>query len=1114
VVIDNTLYSAADDAAPIALDSPAWEAWLGDPANRSFSYQTTQGPITVRREHKGGGWYWYAYRTRHGRLHKRYIGASARMSSERLGEVARHLTADPSAPDLRIALLGVPALERVGKVILAPAKAHALLAYLSLHDAPQPRERLLALLWPESGPETARKNLRNLLWRLRRDLNHDLLQGDEQLALGGHARVDVRAFLRAADELGGQQGDGPLRAARTMMRLYRGTLLDGVVLADAPELELWLTAAREQLHELHLRALHQIVAAERAAGRWHQMLTAARAALAHDPLQEPMYRALIEAHGRLGDRAAALRQYALLAETLERELGVAPLPETELLREAVVRGELLAPEQGQRVAAARPAGSVPSPPLRPFVGRSGELAALDAAWDAAQANRAQVALLLGEAGIGKTQLWQRWSTRLPGEATVLEAQCLAVTQHLPFAPLVTLLQSDPVRRRLAAIARPPAPGWLADIARLSPDLVDLLPAVSRPTPLAQAEEQQRVFEALVRSLGATPTAPTVLFIDDLHWADRATLDWLGYLLHRARDTPLLLVASCRSDELPAPLEALAAQWARAGLLRRLPLPRLSHDETLALVATLAGDATEADRLYERSAGNPLFVLELLRAGPGELPEALSDLIQQRLVRLSDVARQVLQGAAVLQAEISYEGLAEVSGRDDAETLDALDTLLDGGLLVEDGERYQFSHPLIAAVVERGVSGARRAILHRRAAAAIERRHAGRLGEVAGRLTAHHREANSPARAAHFAALAGEHALSVAAPAEAAYFYELALSLAPSPAQHYGLALARYWQGALDAARAAFALAAEGFAAAGDMRAAARACLECAGSYLASSENEAVVAWVQRGRAYLAHDPDPAAQALAAYLLGAELRAVGADLDAAIAQLEEAARLAADEAARPLLPGVLLELGNARAQQGDLNGAIGEYRRLVATARERGALEHETIGHNNIAYHALLAGDLGTAHVEVAAGLEMVEQHGLAVVLPWLLSTRGEIALAEGDWAGAELWLGRAAREAERLGNTAHGISIRATLALAARDRGEGAAALRALAQARSEAGALADPFLQTQLDLAFAETQLLLGDRTAAESALAAAEGRLQRSPYAGLQAAASRLRTRIAGEG
>lgn len=979
-----------------------------------------------------------------------------------------------------------------------------------MHEAPQPRERLLDLLWPESAPEAARKNLRNLLWRLRRDLQHDLIQGEERLALAAYAQVDVRAFLAAAEQLEQQTAPAALRPARTMARLYGGPLLDGVALAEAPELELWLAAAREQLHELHLRALLQIIAAERAAGRWPQVLAAARAALAHDPLQEPVYRAQIEAHARLGDRAAALRQYELLAAMLERELGVAPLPETELLREAVLRGELQAVETVARPLAQAAPAPATTPHAQPFVGRLAEHRALDAAWSEARSGRAQVVLLLGEAGIGKTRLWQTWAAPRRAEAHVLEAECLAVTRHLPFAPLVALLSAGPVRRRLATLARPSPPGWLAEIARLAPDLADLLPTLPRPAPLAPAEERQRLFEALIRSLTAGSSGPAILFFDDLHWADTATLDWLGYLLHRARETPLLIVGACRPDELPGPLKELAAQWGRASALRRITLSRLNHAEALALVAALTDDEALADELYARSAGNPLFLLELLRAGPGELPEALNDLIQQRLSRLSEVARQVLQAAGVLQPEITFDALAGTAGRGDGETLDALDTLLGAGLLAEDGGHYHFAHPLIAAVVERGISGARRMILHRRAAAAIEQHHAGRLGEVAGRLAAHYDEAGDAARAASFAAAAGARALAMAAPAEAAHFYGLALRLAPAPGHHYGLALARYQQGNLEGSREGFAAAAEGFAAAGELRAAARACLERARSHLASSQNEAVVSWVQRGRVYLAHDPDPEAQALAAYLLGAELRAMGEDLEAAVAQLEEAARLAADEPIRAMLPGILLELGNCRAQQGDLGAAIAQYRAVVSLAAERGDIVSAALGRNNIAYHALLAGDLALAHTEVDAGLELAEGQGLMVALQWLLSTRGEIALTEGDLDAAERWLGRAAGEAERFGNVAHSTSIRAKLALVARDRGEREAAVAALERIRADAAALADPFLRAQLDLALAETHLRREAWVDADTALRAAEARLQHGPYAGLRVEAARLRAAL----
>ncbi|NTW01426.1 MAG: AAA family ATPase, partial [Oscillochloris sp.] len=726
-VIDGLLQpTSSTNATPIMLDSPAWWEWLDDPANHSFSYQTSYGLVTLRREHKRGHWYWYAYHAAHGRLHKVYVGRSTKMSADCLHEIAHKLTDTPTHGVIRIALLGPPVIERDGQILTLPAKALALLAYLGTQAGPQLRERLMALLWPMSSAEAARKNLRNMLWQLRQSLHPELIQGDERLTLTEQVTLDIRAFTQAATELTTTQPrpDIVLRAARTIARLYRGQLLDGVVLADTPDFEIWLTTTREHMFELNLRALQQIITSERAAARWPKVITAAQAAIAHDPLREPMYRAIIEAHAHLGDRAAALRQYALLKETLEHELGVAPLPETELLREAVLRGDLqhaMRPES----PGAHPVSNASrrALPVPPFIGRTSELASLNSAWVTAQTRQAQVVLLLGEAGIGKSQLWRMWSAQQNAESTLIETQCLAVTAHLPFAPLIGILHSERVKQRLMALSQPKPPGWLADIARLTPDLGDLLPMLPRQTLTSSAEEQHRVFEALVRCIGPGPGHPIMLFIDDIHWADRATLDWLGYLMHRARDTPLLLVATCRSDEIAPPIDSLAAQWARAGHLHRLTLARLSHAETLALVRALAGDLAQGDTLYERSAGNPFFVIELLRAEPGALPAALTDLIQQRLVRLSDVARQVLQAAAVLQAEITFDSLTETSGRDDNETLDALDALRNSELLVEEAEHYRFSHPLIATVVERGLSGARRTILYRRASAAVERRYA-------------------------------------------------------------------------------------------------------------------------------------------------------------------------------------------------------------------------------------------------------------------------------------------------------------------------------------------------------------------------------------------------------
>lgn len=169
-----------------------------------------------------------------------------------------------------------------------------------------------------------------------------------------------------------------------------------------------------------------------------------------------------------------------------------------------------------------------------------------------------------------------------------------------------------------------------------------------------------------------------------------------------------------------------------------------------------------------------------------MPTALAELLRARLERLPDPARQVLQAAAVLEPAFDFPTLRSASGRDEAETLDALDALLSAAVIAERGGAYAFVHPLVAAVVRDGLSGARRTFLQRRAAEAIEVAYTGRLPQIAGRLSAHYAQAGDRAWAASFAEMAAERALALAAPTEAVDFYRQALALDPSPARELGL----------------------------------------------------------------------------------------------------------------------------------------------------------------------------------------------------------------------------------------------------------------------------------------------------------------------------------------
>ena len=1005
--------------------------------------------------------------------------------------------------DTQLCFLGPVQVHRQGRPPeLQAAKPLALLAYLAVTGTTQRREHLADLLWMDSAPAAARKNLRNALWAIRKALGEEaVIEPDPgRLVLSEDVWVDVHALEAAAD--------GATRAEwEAAVELYRGPFLEGLDLGGAPEFEIWQAMERERLGQIYLRLLERIVDARRAKGDWRGVISAARQALAADNLQEPMVRALMEAHARLGERAEAQRQYQHLREVLARELGVDPLPETEALRTAILAGGL--PEQEPLEPPPAPRPRTATGP-RPFVGRDSDLAALDRAWQTAVTGVCRVVLLTGELGIGKTRLWREWSGRLPSASRVLESRCLDTSQSLPFAPLTGLFGE---RACLQALVGPDSPlpePWLAELARLMPGIRQLRPNLPAPAPLPPEEERHRLFEAFVQALRTLDGRPLVLFIDDLHWADRATLDWLVYLVDRMRDEPLLLVLAYRPREVPGAIPPLVAAWKRDSVARHVSLSRLTIDESAALLQALGHDLAQIEKVQSASAGNPFFLLELAQAPPGDTPPVLSDLIRARLNRLPGAARQVLQGAAILEEAFGFPVLRQTSGRGEEETLDALDRLLEQAILTERGEQFQFVHPLVATVVREDLTQVRRRFLHRRAATALESHHGGRLAPVAGQLVRHFAGAGRPDRAAHYADRAAEHAQNLAALAETVDWRRRALALESTPARRLALGSDLALMGELVEARDVLRAALAEFEAEDDGLGAARACLALADSYLPSGQGEKAIEWAERSLERLDSSSPPEVRANAYYLLGAGVSQTGCSLDQAERHLNRAARLAAAHHLPGMAARAAFELGNLLAQRGDLVNAIHAFERVIQLAPAGGDRFLEVLGHNNLAYHAHLAGDLDLAQEHIETGLALAGELALFVPRQYLYSTRGEIARAEEQLDEAESWFERALAEAQKHHNQVQAANIRANLGLVDRDRGDLAGALAQLRRAREMLGDLAAEHLRIQIDLWLAGLSLRGGDRTAAARSLAEAESRLAGSDRRALASQAAALRAAL----
>ena len=884
-----------------------------------------------------------------------------------------------AAVPVEVMLLGSPQVRRDGAAVAFDTrKALALLAHLALTDRARPRDVLAELLWPEHDTEHARGALRRTLSTLRGAVGAEAIDATrERVALvrGPGLEIDVDRFRALA------AGD----ALEDAVAVFRGDFLEGFGLRDAPAFEDWQRGEAEALRRELAAALGRLVEAREAAHDWPGALADATRWLALDPLHEPAHRALIRLHALRGDRAAALEQYRDCVRTLSSELGVPPVQETTALYEAISDGTLNQPQKGVRPLsqvdgpepnAGGPAGVEGSDPSR-LVGRDGERAALIERLDGGGGH---VVAIEGEAGIGKTRLAEELLAyaRRRG-APVLAGRAYEEEAGLAYGPLVEALQARV--REGEGWVEDAAPRALAETARLVPALAEARPGLPEPPPLDGPAAQVRFFDGVWETLAAAATGG-VLFVDDLQWADDASLALLAYGLRRLdRRSPLVLLA-WRTPFEPA-LRRVVAEAARAGVATVLPLERLSPDD----IATLLADAQRAgtgeakaveaappalaelaQRLFEATEGVPFYVVEYLRAlGPeaeGEwpLPAAARDVLRGRLAPVGEVARQVLSAAAVIGRSFDVETVRAASGRGDEETVAALEELVRRDIVREGPAAYDFAHERLRALVYEDTSLARRRLLHGRAAgsgpAAAVARHLALAGRDEEAAQAYARAADD-ARRVYANAEALEHlqaALALGHPDRAA-LHE-AIGDLQTLRGDYGAALAAYRAAAAEAPsgeleqrlgqvhhrRGEWALAEERFRAALDATTdpAARARIVADLSLTAHDGGDA-----ERAAALASEALDLAEQAGDPRALGQAHNLLGV-LEGSLAHLSQSLALAEDVGDAEGRVAALNNLALAHRDQGDLPRALELTRAALALCTEIGDRHREAALRNNLA----------------------------------------------------------------------------------------------------------------------------------------------------------------------
>ncbi|MDR8390937.1 protein kinase [Aliifodinibius sp. S!AR15-10] len=637
------------------------------------------------------------------------------------------------------------------------SRLQELIVFLVLHrNSTVSRKHIAFLFWPDSSEQQALTNLRNLLYRLRKALpgsdrfifidNQNLRWNSEKSLI-----LDVAEFEHLAKQL--LTSDDKISEIETFKKaadLYNGPLLPGCYSE-------WIESYRNQLHQHYQDILQELIHLLEIHRDYEAAISYARKLQQSDPYSEPACRKLMELYSKNNDRANAINTYREYFDLVREDLKSEPAPETRRLYQQIVEGY----------------NEIPPPKESmldhdwPLVGRDHEWEILQKPWRQALSGQMQAVIIKGEPGIGKTRLGLEFMNTLRNQGyPTAYSRCYEAAGAFSYGPVIDWLKEEAIHQHLGGLDSL----WLTELVRLVPELLAEHPDLSLPGPISEPWQQRQLYEAIARGLAAGDK-PRLLFIDDLQWCDRQTLEWISYLFHNHPDQKLLLVGALRPVEA-APnehLQTLLQVLRRQEQLQELSLGMLNEEETEVLASSVARQSiaeTAAKRLYRESEGHPLFVVEAVREGQWmdevdsevssyqdevssdqPLPKKVNQVISSRFRRLSGQARQLMGVAAVIGREFTLDILRQASELDEPALIEALEELIGQHIMrrQRSGE-YDFTHDKLREVAYGELSDAHRRWLHERVAAATEDIYTGSINGLQSRMTWHYEHAGLPEKA--------------------------------------------------------------------------------------------------------------------------------------------------------------------------------------------------------------------------------------------------------------------------------------------------------------------------------------------------------------------------------
>ena len=622
---------------------------------------------------------------------------------------------------LQVKFLGIPRLMRNGKEIYLPfAKAEGLLYYI-LHEKSALRERVCTMFWGTQEETGARKNLRNAVYAIRKAAYESIIVSPRRALLEADpdcellADVDeLRAFLpeqtRSAEEV------------EHFLALYEGEFMEGSLGGECPDYEDWVRGNAQAYRREYMDKLRELFHRFIREKQYTAAEKCGKKLIALDEFEEISYRSLMFVYKEQGKYSECTQIYSQLEQALRQGLSIKPSAQTRRFFESIVEKQAKKRGGGMREA---------------LYGRERELAALQKSLAAFSSGGLFCSyLVLGEAGIGKTRLLESVATAAGNAAIVIQTTCYEAESGFLFKLWDRIFEQLSYYIRERAIPVPPELAALVGKVFPTLDITPEQPAYN----LHPVRESGLAEKAVFDLFSMIAKRERILFlIDDLHWADKNSVELLGKTMFASRER-IMLVAACRA-EYESCANRLYFSLSHSGGMEKLVLKRFTEAETRGLVCRLMPQAEEhGSKIFLESEGNPLFITEIvnsLREGRSEavITDKMAVLIGGRLLALSQEAQKLCSICAVFYSTFNLKILSSVMAAGSMELVELIDELLSKNILRElrehEGEiSLCFTHVKIREYVYASVSASKRMLLHERIAEYYEGRiTGGRLDRI-------------------------------------------------------------------------------------------------------------------------------------------------------------------------------------------------------------------------------------------------------------------------------------------------------------------------------------------------------------------------------------------------